>query len=743
MATLQVRLWESENMALLQLAGGGGGAELLAFRTLSQRIKVHQLVSAEAAAAADDDGGGGGAATTSVRASLSARHSRSPTLSHAPSGGGGGGGGGGSSGGSSVAAGSVLPRLGSRRGDGEGEVVPVLGSTTGAAAGGGAAHTATTAASGVKPSTGTVSGGGGVGYGMGVGAEVLESGGTGVERRASSAAPRNSGTMLTKALTSKSISTGLFGKARTSGAHTAVPQHDGGAAGGGVGASGGGAGGGSDGMPPTEEAWPTGQRLPPTWRTLTKPGALVATLRAHPEGTRQLELSPTHRVLYSRGTSSPVKVWVPHAIVEESTYTPVARHVLPAGVSATGLCAGFGPFEGCLALGSTDGVVQALAADRIGAAEAQVWAHGLEESQGSMLSLTALGSGGAGGASGFGGGSSAPHSASPHSSLLLYTTEAGGAHAIDPRTGRTAWSLAHERPLGLMQCAASDAGANWAIFGSSSGHCVLWDLRYAIRLHAWQLPSGSGIRSMLPVRPAGSSRPTVLMGTDDHLVSGWELGGGARCTLLLQTADVSDAAADAAAASPLPPMSAPPRPLASGAGEVARSGSGAPQRNVAQRSAARHSVRALLAPLDGSCVLTASSDAQMRCWQLASGAAARSFTIGSAMRPLGGGGPVNSLRPSTTFYEHVATSGCRVVRELPVGHAATTVPNSAGGVAGVAGGGGPFPSVAAGIHQAGISSCGADDVGCVAAVTSAVYCNTAAHGMLFAGSLDGTIKAWR
>ena len=38
-----VHRWERENQALLQLAGGGGGAELMPFRTLSQTIKVHRL----------------------------------------------------------------------------------------------------------------------------------------------------------------------------------------------------------------------------------------------------------------------------------------------------------------------------------------------------------------------------------------------------------------------------------------------------------------------------------------------------------------------------------------------------------------------------------------------------------------------------------------------------------------------------------------------------------------------------
>ena len=39
----KIRLWETENLALLNTAGGGGGTELLQFRTLSQHVKPHKL----------------------------------------------------------------------------------------------------------------------------------------------------------------------------------------------------------------------------------------------------------------------------------------------------------------------------------------------------------------------------------------------------------------------------------------------------------------------------------------------------------------------------------------------------------------------------------------------------------------------------------------------------------------------------------------------------------------------------
>ena len=150
-----------------------------------------------------------------------------------------------------------------------------------------------------------------------------------------------------------------------------------------------------------------------------------------------------------------------------------------------------------------------------------------------LLMLSSLGSGGGSGASS--GGSSGG------GGLVLYTTEAGGVHAIDPRSGGEAWRMATERPLGVMQASASDAAANWLLLGSSTGHCVLWDLRYSIQLSSWQCPNASPIRTMLPVRPPSSLRPTVLVGSDDNLVCGWEVGEKLpRCTLVLQPSGTPD-----------------------------------------------------------------------------------------------------------------------------------------------------------------------------------------------------------
>ena len=145
-----------------------------------------------------------------------------------------------------------------------------------------------------------------------------------------------------------------------------------------------------------------------------------------------------------------------------------------------------------------------------------------------------------------------------------------------------------------MQHHVSDAHGNWLLFGSSTGHCVLWDVRYGFELHCWQLPGAPKIRSMLHVRPNNTPRPIVFMGVDENVISGWEVSETPRCALLLQSAETSDAAATLAAGPPSPPMTTLKAAVSNGT----------------------HAARTLLGPLDGSCVLSGGSDMRLRCWRL-------------------------------------------------------------------------------------------------------------------------------
>ena len=85
--------------------------------------------------------------------------------------------------------------------------------------------------------------------------------------------------------------------------------------------------------------------------------------------------------------------------------------------------------------------------------------------------------------------------------------QASGLHALDLRSGKPAWSLRTERRLGLMHCWASDAAAQWLVLGSGTGQCVLFDLRYQLRLSSWSCGARSRIHCMVPYRapPVGGS----------------------------------------------------------------------------------------------------------------------------------------------------------------------------------------------------------------------------------------------
>mmetsp|Transcript_19260 Transcript_19260/g.57468 ORF Transcript_19260/g.57468 Transcript_19260/m.57468 type:complete len:204 (+) Transcript_19260:149-760(+) len=125
-----------------------------------------------------------------------------------------------------------------------------------------------------------------------------------------------------------------------------------------------------------------------------------------------------------------------------------------------------------------------------------------------------------------------------------------------------------------------------------------------------------------------------------------------------------------------------------------------------------HSVRALLAPLDGSYAIAAGSDMRARCWRLVGDASRSSVLVGQ---------PADEPHP--TYAERLVPGGCRVVRERQPSHAA-------GGAASLGVSHVPAPPI--GINP-----------GCTAAITSAAYCGGLDSGLLLLGSLDGTIRVWK
>ena len=312
-----------------------------------------------------------------------------------------------------------------------------------------------------------------------------------------------------------------------------------------------------------------------------------------------------------------------------------------------------------------------------------------------------------------------------------------------------------ERRLGLMHCWASDAAAQWLTLGSSTGQCVLFDLRYQLRLSSWCCGSRSRIHSMVPYRApsaGGSGLPApqcVLLGSGAGLLTGWELGHAPRCSLVLQPAAVSDAAAEAAAAPASVSLAGAGLRFGTAgawAGGVrhaepavpAPAPAPAPPPHAAA-SAAPPAIRAVLASADGSAVVSASDDMLLRCWRLAPGEAARSFVVGGALAAADARGA-----PLRSFDERLLQRGgynCRLVQELRSQHPTAAFGEGGGGATAMAAG--TLPPPRAPRTQGGAADSGGSSE-YRAAITSAI-CSTVPHpaGVLLAGSLDGTVKVWR
>ena len=324
------------------------------------------------------------------------------------------------------------------------------------------------------------------------------------------------------------------------------------------------------------------------------------------------------------------------------------------------------------------------------------------------------------------------------------------------RSGKPAWTIRTERRLGLMHCWASDAAAQWLVLGSSTGQCVLFDLRYQLRLSAWPCGARSRIHCMVPYRAppvGGSGLPApqcVLLGSGAGLLTGWELGHAPRCSLVLQPAAASDAAAEAAAAPTTVSLAGAGLRFGGAgawpadgrhAGPAAHAHAPAPAPAAAGAAAAAPpAIRAVLASAEGGAVVSASEDMVLRCWRLAPGEAARSFVVGGAPAAADARGA-----PLGSFDERLLQRGgnhCRVVQELRSPRPSSAHPAAlgepGGGATATAAGTLPPPRAQGGAADSGGSS------EYRAAITSAI-CSTVPHpaGILLAGSLDGTVKVWR
>jgi len=319
--------------------------------------------------------------------------------------------------------------------------------------------------------------------------------------------------------------------------------------------------------------------------------------------------------------------------------------------------------------------IQVLSLERMGAADAVFAGFELSDVDGAVLCMSAINT------------SARLGSMVTSAELLAYSTRGGAVCAYDPRSGTAPWRMEHGKDIGMITAFADDPFSNCLVCGSSTGHCVLWDVRYAAKLRHLQCPGGRAIHCLLPFRTPSSSRTMVLMGLQDDLVAGGDLGDMPQCCFTWQMPELGDQSSGAASIPTRLPCTAqtPHRTAPSEAACVAD-----------MLSSSDHSIRALLGSSDSECVLTAGGDACMRRWRL------------------------TQITPDVHGCHMFGTgAGLEDNEELIASYA--YVPCE--------------PLVALGADS---SSASLETV-CTAAVTSLVYCRRPGPGLLFAGSLDGSI----
>jgi WD40 repeat protein len=349
------------------------------------------------------------------------------------------------------------------------------------------------------------------------------------------------------------------------------------------------------------------------WRP-QRAAAAATSWRAHAGAATCLALSLDDALLASGGADGVVRLWPTAALGVDVVHMATAARPL-GGRQAVSALVGWGGASGgtsWLACGGKAGALEildvqaggALTSARTQAADgARVLALCTLDlfASGAAAGAAAAGGAAAGataaGASGLAGATCQP--------LLVVADASGAVRALDlraPPSQAEAWRLTLPPSHGSPTCLSAHAARQpcWLLVGSSRGRCALWDLRFAARTAEWAASGAEGVALtvLLPVAAARSSgAPTVLAGTGGNEVIGFEMGGAephARLCLRAHDAPARTEGAPAARAG------AQHFPSARELGALA----------------ARHRVSALVAPPDGSVVVSAGTDGVVRCWDV-------------------------------------------------------------------------------------------------------------------------------
>ncbi|GBG00520.1 phosphoinositide 3-kinase regulatory subunit 4 [Raphidocelis subcapitata] len=350
--------------------------------------------------------------------------------------------------------------------------------------------------------------------------------------------------------------------------------------------------------------------------------------------------------------------------------------------------------------------------------------------------------------------------------LLVYSTQRGGVHGLDPRAPRDAWVVPSPPELGLLtQVVLDPGGQHWLLVGTSRGHLRLWDVRFLLRVNSWQHPSRCAIDGLAAATAAPSrlglsagspptpGAPLVYAAAGHGEVGLWDVASGS-CLQVLRTLTAEEAEVGCvdvpAALKPLTSRHHTSAALAAGGAaaqpqkQQQQAGNDAPQEasqgdfdelSEALRSGlclqevdapqARPRTTAALLPLGGGQLLSGGADRVIRCWEPAW--PERSYALSGPVWPGGIIDPATNMLNAPAAqrrYQLRSAAGVPVVEEVVAngGAAVQTRLDAASDL---------------GSRMRMQDACHAD---CITALLAA----EAAHGrLLLSASRDGIIKAWK
>eukprot|EP00873_Tetraselmis_striata_P002336 jgi/Tetstr1/422600/TSEL_013406.t2 len=259
-------------------------------------------------------------------------------------------------------------------------------------------------------------------------------------------------------------------------------------------------------------------------------GVLVAHLSEHRRAVNQLAVAPNQAFFVSASSDETVKVWDCRRLERDVsfrsrlTYAKQGGKIMSVAFCEEGQSVASVSSSGSLHVWRVEYSSRAQGIpDRYTGIAAQ---RQVSSSEGALLEVLPMGS------------------------LLLYTTQRGGVHALDLRCKKDVWRIPMRPELGLLERMVADqAREGWLLTGSSRGQLDVWDVRFRLRVLSWHHPLRQPVealavaaapRSALGLaRIAASSAPLVYVAAGGDELGLWDLEHG-RCHQVLRVVGVGE-----------------------------------------------------------------------------------------------------------------------------------------------------------------------------------------------------------